>query len=77
MTEGWNSKTDVKEQKQLPRVNDGGGGGGVGGGNGGFLRISLPLIFKKTPQKTKTQMKNLSYSEIIFGCCTIVVFLQP
>lgn len=65
MTRDWNSKTDVKEQKQLPRLNS-----EAGRGKGGFLRISFPLIFKKT--KTK-QIKNLGFSEIIFGCCVIVV----
>lgn len=36
-----------------------------GGGKGGFLRSSVSFIMLK-----KKQMKSLSYSEVICGCCT-------
>lgn len=58
MTEAWNSKTDVKEQQQLPPVNDGGGGGGAGGGNGIFKDLSSPhLLQKNTPKNKNTNEK--------------------
>lgn len=38
-----------------------------GGGKGGFLRSSVSFIMLK-----KKQMKSLSYSEVICGCCTIM-----
>lgn len=37
-----------------------------GGGKGGFLRSSVSFIMLKK----KKQMKSLSYSEVICGCCT-------
>ena len=39
-----------------------------GGGKGGFLRFSVSFIM------LKKQMKSLSYSEIICGCCTLMYF---
>lgn len=54
----WNLRADVKEQKQLPGMN----------WTGDVLRIPGPSSC------LRKQMKNLSYSENMFGCCTIVCF---
>lgn len=55
---GWNVKKDIKEQKQLLCMNH-------WGRQRDFGRSLCPSSW------IRKEKNNLSYSEIIFGCCTV------